>query len=112
MLVCIGSICCSIRRRTNSSTRRSISRSTSDEGTSKVTRDGELLQQVGARFAFGLVPRLVLEIGAHPGAQRIERLELAEVLGELVVECRDDALADGLDRDVVLTVVPASSVTV
>ena len=46
--------------------------------------------------------RLVLEVAAHAGAQRVEVLEIAEILRELVVELRDDALADRLDRDVVV----------
>ena len=44
----------------------------------------------------------VLEVAAHTRPQRLEILELAEVLRELVVELRDDPLPDRLDRDVVV----------
>ena len=48
---------------------------------------------VGPHLALGRVPRLVLEVLAHARAQRVERLELAEVLRELVVELRQHARA-------------------
>ena len=47
---------------------------------------GQLLHQVAAHFALGFVFRLVLQILAHALPQRVERVELSQVLGELVVE--------------------------
>ena len=38
---------------------------------------GELLHQLAAHLALGVVPRLVLEVVPHARAQRLERLELA-----------------------------------
>ena len=43
----------------------------------------------------------MLEVAADLRPQGVERLERTEVLRQLVVERRDDARADGLDRDVV-----------
>ena len=62
----------------------------------------ELLQQLAARVALRFVRRLLLEVGAHPRPQRVEVLEVPEVLRELVVQMGHDALADRLDRHVVV----------
>ena len=78
--------------------RRSISRSTSEAGTLERHARRQLLHQLGAHLALGRVPRLVLEVLAHARAQRVERLELAEVLRELVVELRQHAALDALHR--------------
>ena len=55
-----------------------------------------------AHLAVGLVRRLVLEVLPHARAQRRQRVEVAEVLRELVVQRRHDALLDGLQRHRVL----------
>ncbi len=98
MPACRGSMFCSISRRAKSSSRRSISRSTSDAGTSNGTRAASCFISSARMLALGRVPRLVLEVLAHPRAQRVERLELAEVLRELVVELRQHAALDRVDR--------------
>ena len=98
MPACRGSMFCSISRCANSSSRRSISRSTSEAGTSNGTRAASCFMRSRAHVAFGGVPRFVLEILAHAGAQRVERLELAQVLRELVVELGQDAAFDPFHR--------------
>ena len=58
----------------------------------------ELLHELGAHLALGRVPRFVLEILAHPRAQRVERVELAQILRELVVELGQHAALEPLHR--------------
>ena len=70
--------------------RRSSSRSTSDAGFERDPR-GELLHQ-SPRTSVGLGLRLALEVPATRVAQRLEGLELAEILRELVVDSGSDAL--------------------
>ena len=60
----------------------------SEAGTSNGTRAASCFISSRAHVALGRVPRLVLEILPHARAQRVERLEFAEVLRELVVELR------------------------
>ena len=98
MLARVGSICCSTSRRTNSSTRRSISRSTSDAGTSKVTRAASCRSRSARISRSASCCASCSRSRAHLRPQRVERIERPEILRELVVERRHDALADRLDR--------------
>jgi hypothetical protein len=77
--------------------RRSISRSTSEVGTSNGTRGAELLHQIGAQRPLGLVLRLVFEVLADARLQRVQRVELAQVFRELVVQFRQHAAFEPLD---------------
>ena len=58
----------------------------------------ELLHQLAPDLQVRGVPRLVLQILADAGPQRVERLERPQVLGELVVELGDRAALDALHR--------------
>ena len=60
---------------------------------------GELLQQFAAHLALRLVRRLVLEVLAAPASRSASSdAKSPDVLRELVVQLRHDALADRLDR--------------
>ena len=65
-----------------------------------VDRDArrELLHQIAAEISVGFGFRLALEILQHALAQRLQRLEIADVLRKLVVQRRQDALAEVLHR--------------
>jgi hypothetical protein len=90
---------CSMSRRAKSSMRRFDfaldERRRHLEGQAR----GELLHELGTHLALGRVLRLVLEVLADARAQRVERVELTEVLRELVVELREHAALQALDRD-------------
>ena len=57
----------------------------------------ERLHQLRAHVPVRGVSRFVRQIVAHPRAQRVERLELAEILRELVVELGEVAALEPLD---------------
>ncbi len=71
-----------------------------DERGRHLERDArsELLHQRRANLPLGGVPRLVLEVLANARLQRIERLEVAEILGELVVQLGEHPPLDALHR--------------
>ncbi len=58
----------------------------------------QLLQHVVTHLMIRRVRRLVLEIGADPGAKRLERVEVSQILGQLIVQRRHDALLDLFER--------------
>ena len=64
----------------------------------------ELLHQLRPDVALRGVPGFVLEILPHPRAQRLERLERPQVLGELVVELGELPALERLERDRVLDI--------
>jgi hypothetical protein len=83
-----GSIRWSIRRRANSSVRRHP--------------PGQLLEQVASQSPVGFRFGFAFQVGEDTLAERVEGLEVADVLGELIIERREHAPANVLRLDGVI----------